>query len=189
MSHDLAALALRAMLTLSPLAAPRETLPGWDETQEARWHRYRSIADDVGAAAEQVCSARPEGAARDRCGRWSVAGLVGVAYHESGFAPDVDAGECYRGGAHAGRCDGGASVSLWQIRVGGEEGALYRRDRRAAATEALRRMGRSMNACRGLPTELRLSAFAGGRCVADGIAAQRSRELWRLIERAETSTR
>lgn len=189
MSHDLAALALRALLALSPLAAPRETLPGWDESQEARWHRYRAIADDIGAAAAHACSARPEGDARARCERWSVAGLVGVAYHESGFAPDVDAGECYRGGAHAGRCDGGASVSLWQIRAGGEEGAVYRRNRRAAAIEALRRMSRSMNACRSLPTPLRLSAYSGGRCAADGIAAQRSRELWRFIERAEAAGR
>ncbi len=186
---DLATLALRALLALSPLAAPREALPGWDETQEARWHRYRSIAGDIGAVAETACLSRPEGAERDRCGRWSVAGLVGVGDHESGWAPDVDAGRCYRGPGHEARCDGGASVSLWQIRAGGEDATRWRQDRRAAAAEALRRMVRSQNACRGLPVELSLSAYAGGRPTREGRAAQASRELWARVVRAEAASR
>ena len=41
---------------------------------------------------------------------------------KSGFAPDVDAGSCYRGLGWERRCDGGRAKSMWQIQVGGAEG-------------------------------------------------------------------
>ncbi|HSM93371.1 MAG TPA: hypothetical protein VLT47_10845 [Anaeromyxobacteraceae bacterium] len=173
-----AALALGALLALSPPDAPHMALPGWAETVEARRARYASFAEDVGAVVDRACRDRELG-----CSRWALAVLLGIAIHESGLAPDVDAGRCYRGSGFEGRCDGGASVSVWQLRAGGEEAALYARDRRAAAREALRRAGRSWNACRRNPTAERLAAYAGGKC--DPAEYRRvSRSLWGSVTRA-----
>lgn len=180
---NLTAIALRMILTLAPVEQPREVLPGWVESPNARMARYVVIAEDVASAAEFSCSGRkPQN--KQRCEIWTTAYAVGTAKHESDFAPDVDLGECYRGkDGKSSRCDSGLSVSMWQIRVGGEEGKLYRHDRRAAAIEAIRRMNRSMNACQKLPVADRLSAYAGGRCEG-ATAILRSRELWALIEKA-----
>ena len=169
-----AALALGVLLTFKAPAA----LPGWHETAEARAARYASIAADVGAVVDHACRDRGPG-----CVRWALGVLLGVAYHESGFRPDVDAGRCYRGPGHERDCDGGASHSLWQLRAGGEEGAVYDHDRRAAAREALRRAGRSWNACRRNPEAERLAAYAGGRC-EPAEARRVSRSLWGSITRA-----
>lgn len=175
----LAAWALRVLLTLSPLTAPREALPGWAETPWERGVRYVAIASDVAAAADEACGSRGEG-----CRRWAVAVLLGVAWHESGFAADVDAGRCYRGRDGKGpRCDGGRAWGLWQMQGSGDEGKAWARDRRAGAREALRRIGRSLRACRRLPREEALSAYAGGRCEG-AEAARRARELHAAVTRA-----
>ncbi len=176
----LAASALAALLTLSPIGAPRETLPGWAETPEARAARYVSIASDIATAATDACGDRA-----DSCRRWAVATLVGIAWHESGFAADVDAGQCYRGRDGKGpRCDGGRAWSLWQLQGGGDEARLWATDRVAAAREALRRAARSANACRGkLPAEEALTAYAGGACSGDA-ARRRARELDAAVRQA-----
>ncbi len=176
----LAASVLAAILTISPLATPREVLPGWAERPEDRAARYQSIASDVATAATDACGERGDG-----CRRWAVATLIGIAWHESGFAPDVDAGRCYRGrDGKSQRCDGGRAWSLWQLQGGGEEARLWATDRMAAAREALRRAGRSTNACRGkLPAEEALTAYAGGTC-SGATARHRARELAADVRRA-----
>lgn len=178
---SLAAAALAVLLALSPLAAPRETLPGWSETTEQRSVRYASIAADIAAAAEEACSDRGPG-----CRRWSVAVLIGVSWHESGWAPDVDSPlGCYRGNDGKGpRCDGGRASTVFQLQGSQEERALWLSDRKAAAREALRRITRSWNVCRALPAEERFAAYAGGNCT-NVVGKKRARELYAAVRRAE----
>lgn len=92
--------------------------------------------------------------------------LVAVAYHESGFAPDVDIGPCYRGPKNnSGRCDGGLAVSMWQIQSVGEDARELFADRRKAARRALLAMRRSAARC--VPKhgrEAGLRAYASGSC-------------------------
>jgi hypothetical protein len=170
--------ALVVLLHLAPADATYERLPGWEEAPEARASRYQSIAADVAAVASQSCGEDIQ------CGRSIVHALIGVAYHESAFAPDVDAGQCYRG--HDGkspRCDGGRSHSIWQLRASGEDAALYDSSRLAAAAEAWRRIRRSSNACRSSDRGARLAVYAGGRC-NDPQMIRVSRELVAAIQRA-----
>jgi len=149
MANPLAAFALAALLVLVPVAK-RSAPPGWTEAEDTYRARLESIANDVGGIARN---------------RFEAALLIGVLVHESAAAPDVDAGNCYRVGRWAPRCDGGRAVSMWQLQdsdPGRRE--VYRTDRRAAAREALRRMLSSMRRCRALDMPLRLSAYAGGDC-------------------------
>lgn len=154
---DLIAYALALLSALVPYArAPR--IPTWTETPEAYAVRLVSIAADIGAVSRT---------------RRDVAALVGVARHESGFAADVDAGQCYRGPGWETRCDGGRAVSIWQMQdASGEHRALYRFDRRAAAREALRRINGSLVTCAHNEPRERLAAFASGTC-AHGHATAR----------------
>jgi hypothetical protein len=160
----LAGIILSALLTLSP--RPSAFLPpGWAETPAEHRARLTSIAADVAAVARTQTEA---------------AILLGIAYHESGFAPDVDAGRCYRGRGWERRCDGGRAVSLWQLQEGdAEKREAMRTSRRAAAVEALRRAAGSMKACRGQGPALAL--YAGGACHRGHRAA---RELDASIRRA-----
>lgn len=177
----LSSLTLSALLSLSPLSAPRESLPGWEETESARAARYQSIAGDIATAATDACGERGEG-----CRRWAVGTLLGLAWHESNFALDTDSpGGCYRGRDGRGpRCDGGRAATIWQLQGSSEERAAWVGDRVQAAREALRRAGRSVNACRGkLPAEEALAAYAGGTCAGD-TARRRARELDAAIRRA-----
>lgn len=181
MPASLASLALSALLTLSPLASPRETLPGWEESETARATRYASIAGDISQAATDACGERGEG-----CRRWAAATLLGLAWHESNFALDTESpGGCYRGRDGRGpRCDGGRAATIWQMQGSADERALWLGDRVAAAREALRRAARSTNACRGkLPSEEALTAYAGGTCTGD-VPRRRARELDAAIRRA-----
>jgi hypothetical protein len=182
----LATAVFAALLSLSPPDATAEQLPGWAETAEARRDRYRSIADDVAAVVEERVTTSGACGSLETCRARAAGMLLGIARHESGFAADVDAGRCYRGRDGKGpRCDGGAAHSMWQLRSGGEEAALFDRDRRAAAREALRRAGRSIGACRALPKEEQLVAYAGGRCVTPHpVAVRRARELHAAAARA-----
>jgi len=187
----LTARALAVLLFLSPVDRPRERLPGWDETNDQRLARYRSIAADVATVALAGC--RGDAA----CARRSVHLLLGVAWHESGFAPDVDAGRCYRGrdGTNH-RCDSGLAHSMWQLRpircaTGPaappcDEATRYDHDRQAAAAEALHRIFGSVRACQrvGAPRDHWLAIYAGGSC-RGVLAQQRSRELHQAVARAE----
>jgi len=139
---------LALLLALAPHARARPA-PGWEEAPAAYQARLSAIAEDIAAVSS---------------GRVDAAALVGVAWHESGFAADVDAGQCYHAAA-SGRCDGGRAASLWQMQdADPERRETYRTNRREAAREALRRIWRSRSACaRNAPAE-RLAAYAGGVC-------------------------
>jgi hypothetical protein len=119
----------------------------------------------------------------------AVALLLALASLESGFAPDVDVGPCYQGGAYHGRCDGGASVSLWQIRIGDgttPEGWTREdlRNRRKAARVALRMAWWSMRRCAGRGQDSGLRAYASGDCNHGQAASAARLELARrLLER------
>lgn len=159
---------LAALLALAP-HPPAHPLPGWTETETAYRARLASIADDVAAVART---------------RTEAAILLGIADHEAHFAADVDAGNCYRGRGWERRCDGGRAVSIWQLQdADPERRETYRTNRRAAATEALRRALASVRGCAtNAPTE-RLARYAGGRC--DGsLARVRARELDASVRRA-----
>jgi len=156
---------IAAMLRLSPLDSPRETFPGWEETADQRRARYVSIAHDVAVAVAEGCIDRSDEAV---CQRSATAFLLGVAWHESGFAFDVDSPlGCYRKGWHVRRCDRGRSVSLWQLQYGTkEERAAWKADRLLAARAALRFIRQSLGACLRLPRERRLAAYADGLCAS-----------------------
>lgn len=174
----LAALALRILLALSPLFQPREELPGFRESPWERGVRYLAISLEVAGAVEEAC------AGREGCQRWALPALLGVAWHESGFAADVDAGTCWRGRDGRGpRCDGGKAATIFQMQGSAAERALWSSSRRQAAREALRRITRSLRACRRLPAAERLAAYASGGCAGEE-PLRRARELHAAVERA-----
>lgn len=143
-----AAAILSALLALSPRPSAHP-LPGWTETEDAHRARLVSIADDIA----DVARTRVEAAL-----------LVGIAWHESGLAPDVDAGRCYHGPGYEGRCDGDRAASIFQLQTGDAEAReRWRTSRHDAAREALRRALGSRSACvpRGLPA---LALYASGSC-------------------------
>ena len=186
MSTTLAAATLAAIVALSPPSAPVETFPGWAETPQQRLTRYHAIADDVAGAVEEMVAAPGACGTLEQCRARAVGLLLGIAWHESGFAPDVDAGQCYRGRDGRGpRCDSGRSHSMWQLRTGGEEAELFAHSRREAAKAALRKARRSLGACHRLPEDERLVAYAGGRCeYPHPVALRRAHELHAAVSRA-----
>lgn len=173
-------LILAAIVSLSPPDGQRLAFPGFLESPEARAARYQSISADIATAATEACGDRGEG-----CARRAASVLLGIAWHESGFAPDTEsAGGCWRGRDGKGpRCDGGRAATLWQMQGSAEERALWLGDRVAAAREALRRASRSTRACAKGPPEEALAVYASGRCDnAEG--RKRARELHAAIARA-----
>jgi len=163
---DLSAAILAALLALAPHDRQRPP-PGWQETRDAYEARLGSIAGDIAAAAE---------GSRERAVK-----LIGVAWHESGFAADVDAGRCAN--ESAGRCDGGRAVSLWQLQDRDRERReVYRGNRREAAREALRRIERSERACAANGPMEALAIYAGGTCSLLSAKAA-ARGLWASVER------
>lgn len=154
-----AAWVLSLIVHLAPPArmAALPAFPGMRETEEQWLARESSIAEDVSAATSDP---------REQ------ALLVAVAYHESGFAKDVDLGPCYRGPNDDGpRCDGGRAASIWQLQTAGDGDAadLFAHRRRAAA-RALSAIRRSARKCVPLfGRDAALRAYASGTC-AKGIA-------------------
>lgn len=150
------------------LAAPRPSSYDPTETPEAMRARYASIADDViavTAAAEPLRGWTREGTAL---------ALLAIAHHESGFAGDVDRGQCKA--TAAGRCDGGLSVCLLQLHSRNpRERAVWAGDRRACLREGLRRARNARWGC-----SVEWQAYASGRC--DG-GAQTGRELAEYVGR------
>jgi|SRR5271166_807204 len=176
-------LALAILNFLSPVHHPRVVLPGWDETSSQRADRYLDIANDVSVVANEMCDGHKA------CAVSTVYMVLGIAWHESGFAPDVDLGNCYRGVDGRGRrCDGGRSHSMWQLQcMNGsqtcEEGRVFDTDRRAAIHEAIRRMWRSLKACSFSRNEERFAVYAGGGCKLPS-AVEKSWELTAFIKKA-----
>lgn len=108
---DLITYVLAAMTTWSPLAEHAA-----DATTDENAARYRSIAVDIAAVAEEEEPIFPKDETRAR----SAIQLAAVAFFEGRFWKFVDEGDCNRvpfGGKHdpRGTCDGGHAFSLWQI--------------------------------------------------------------------------
>jgi hypothetical protein len=179
--------------TLAPLdrASPDREFPGWTETSDERLARYGSIAADLSTF---VLDPETKPAFGGDAGRARTAALLlAIAYHESGFAKDVDLGPCYRGPrGRSSRCDSGMSACVLQIHLGngktpeGWTQADLFADRRKCFAAGLRLVRASLGACRHLPLRDRLSAYASGSC-AHG--AEASRALMDLAERLSTTPR
>lgn len=168
----LSALVVSWMVQLSPpeRAVERVTYPEAVETLEERTGRYMSIAEDVTRAVEWLPTSRQRGAAEL---------LVAIAFHESGFAKDVDLGPCAPGRLKGGGCDHGRARGLWQVQ------AYDFSDREEAARLALKLAYRSMTACRDLPVEERLAVYASGNCKSE-VGRRRSREIWSVLKKVRT---
>lgn len=152
------------MVWLSPIAAAVEHTkePAAVETVEARADRYRGIAvaldEVVSDPAERSVFQGPDGRAR------TGVLLLALSWMESGFRADVDhgVGPAARGGA--------ADSCLMQVRIGsGRTGEGWNHedlttDRTKCFRAGLHLVRQSYGACRGLPPEQRLTAYAAGTC-------------------------
>ncbi len=163
------------MLSLMVAFAPPEAkargeqFPGHEETAAEKSARYESIASDL---FEVVYDPKETPLFRGAKGRARTAALVlAVAYHEGGFAHDVDVGPCYRGKDGRGsRCDHGTSACLMQLHVGtGKTIQGYSHDELFADRKKCFRAGlgllrKSFAECRLLDAKHRLNAYASGVC-------------------------
>lgn len=157
---------LAVLLALAPHGRVRPP-PGWQETHAAYEARLTSVAQDIAAVASTESDA---------------AALIGIAWHESGFAADVDAGTCYRGPGWESRCDAGRAVSLWQLQDRSyERREKMRASRRLAAKEALRRAKASTQQCAQNEPALRFALYASGSC---GHGLRTARELFHAFVKA-----
>lgn len=162
------ALVLSAMVQLAPpeRAATEKAFPGWSETVEARAARYAAIAHDVAEVAES-----PAEALR----------IVAVIHHESGFAADVDAGQCYRGvDGRSGRCDSGKAVCLAQLQpMRRKDREAARTDRKACLRQAVVAIRRSLTMCATNSPEHRYAGLSGS--CSRGLRG--SREIYATLRR------
>lgn len=172
---SLDALVFSWLTALSPL--DREPTRYISESEDDRRARFHEIAFDVSDIAA-------EDSDHPAVQRRAAALLVGIAWHESGFALDVDVGPCASARLQVGGCDSGRAKGLWQIQ------GYDVPTRRDGARLALRLARRSLSACRKLPVPERLAAYAGGTCESLG-GRKRSCELWavvrRLLDRGEST--
>jgi hypothetical protein len=132
--------------------------------------RYESIARDVVSVAfdeaESPLFSGPEGRTQ------TALLMLSVASYESGYRIKVDDGR--------GLGDHGHSYCLMQVKVGrgvtreGWSGTDLVTDRKLCFRAALHILRSSFGACRTLPVDDRLSAYATGHCFADA-AISRSR--------------
>lgn len=166
-------------------------LPGHEETEAEKVARYESFASDL---YEVVYDPSVKSLFAGKRGRaLTAATILGVAYHESGFAHDVDVGPCYRGkNGHDTRCDGGMSACVMQIKIGqgttlrsahGIEGltqAELFQDRKLCFRVGLHMLRRSITSCTKRGPNERLNAYASGRC-DDG--ADRSKEILNIVRK------
>ena len=163
------------MLSLMVAFAPPDAkarasqLPGHAETSVEKSTRYESIAKDL---FDVVYDPKETPLFRGAKGRARTAALVlAVAYHESGFAHDVDVGPCYRGRDGQGaRCDHGRSACLMQLHVGdGKTIQGYTQeelfsDRKKCFRAGLGLLRKSFSECRLQDPRHRLNAYASGVC-------------------------
>lgn len=173
-TEKLAALILSWLIQVAPPArfALIPTYPEAVETVEERHARYVDISQDIAEVVSAEFPDRGPSAARRR----AAALLVGIAWHESGFARDVDVGPCAPGRLKKGGCDSGRAKGLWQIQ------AYEVPTRQDGARLALRLAKRSFTACKKLPVQAQLAAYAAGNC-ASKAGQMRSAELWAMIQR------
>jgi hypothetical protein len=171
---------LALMTTFSPpeRASREHAFPGWAETPEQRVERYRGIAsavrDVVYDPSERPVFGGPKGRAK------TGALLLAIAWHESGYARDVDLGPCWRGRQNDGqRCDFGRAHCLMQIHArdgATEEGWTpdeLKADRSKCFRAGLHLVQKSFAACKSNKMQHRLAAFASGRCSAGQSGSER----------------
>lgn len=141
-----ARLVLLTMFSLAPLDAPRL---GHESAVELR-ARYGEISLAIASAAW-----RPDPVQA----RYRAAILLGIARHESGlFELDVDTGPCTTAAAG---CDGGRSVSVFQLLVkGAEDRRWFQHHRESAAARALQIALGSISSCPHAP----FARYASGSC-------------------------
>lgn len=166
-------------------------LPGHEESAQEKHNRYQSIARDLYAVAYDPATSPIYSGSKGRAA--TAATLLAIAWHESGFAHDVDYGPCYRGKDGKGyRCDSGRSACLMQIQIG--DGTTTKRshgiegltqadlfgDRQACFRAALKLVRNSFSACSKNRADERLNAYASGVC---GLGHQRSKEVFAIHRR------
>lgn len=141
-----ARLILVTMLAMAPLDAQRIS----QETPAELQARYEEISMAIASAAWHPDASQA---------RYRAAILLGIARHESGlFELDVDTGPCR---SAAGDCDGGRSVSIFQLLVRDpKERRWLQHNREAAAARALRIALGSISACPSAP----FARYASGNC-------------------------
>lgn len=161
--------------------AAQPQIPGHEETAEEKRVRYESIATDLYTT---VYDPTVTPLFRGSKGRAMTAVLeLAVAFHEGGFAHDVDKGPCYQGKGFRGRCDGGLAACLMQIELGdgttkeGWSKADLFADRQKCFRAGLSVLRRSMSSCRKLPPQLQLGVYAQGSCTSP-VGQRKSRELY-----------
>lgn len=158
-----------------PRLAAGPQWPGWEETAEQKEARYESFASDLVEAVYDPALKPLFGGKRGRA--LTAAMVLGVAFHESGFAADVDLGPCYRGkNGTDKRCDGGMSACPMQIKIGagtttrgahGIDGLTQAdlfRDRKLCFRVGIHQLRRSLLQCTKRGESERLNAYASGRC-------------------------
>ena len=183
--------------SLITLVSPPERLaalpqwPGYEESAQQKQERYMDIARDLYAVVYDPSTPPlyqgPQGRAT------TAATILAIAWHESGFARDVDVGPCYRGKDNKGvRCDRGRSACLMQIQLGkdglttkahGVEGLSQEdlfHDRKACFRAGLKLIRRSFSACAKEGPDGRLNAYASGTC---GMGFDRSKEMFDIHRR------
>lgn len=175
------------LLSLMTAVAPPDRLarapqlPGYEESAEDKEERYASLASDL---YEVAFDRELTPLFRGKHGRSMTAMLaLAVAFHESGFAKDVDRGPCYRAKGYERRCDGGRAACVMQVEVGegstldGWTKADLFADRQKCFRAGIKILRRSMHTCRDLPVSAQLSIYAGGACHVPAYQ-KKSRELY-----------
>ena len=184
MTSDVADWLLALMVAFAPpeRAEKVDPFPGWEETTEERRERYADIGRDLYAFAYHPDTKPVFGGKKGRAR--TAALLLAIAYHESGFAKDVDKGPCYRGkNGDSARCDSGLSACLMQIHLGKgttPEGWTQKDlfdDRKKCFGAGLRLIRKSFSACRSLPLKHRLNAYASGSCAKGHAGSERLMNL------------
>lgn len=178
---------LQLLITFAPIES-RPQFEGHEETPIETLARYESIAEDIAHVAQNNEPVR----GLDRF--QSAVLLAAMAVGESGLSRDVDLGPCYRGPGLEKRCDEGRSASMWQLQSV-DKAAVFA-NRKLAATIALERLRKSVNACWAMPPRWRLSAYGAGYCTKLPGAAKRfklftnmrGRALWLKAEREKEAT-
>jgi hypothetical protein len=184
-------LALMVQAAPPPRLAAAYQLPGHEETEAEKVARYESFASDLYEVVYDPSVKPLFGGKQARA--LTAATILGVAYHESGFAHDVDKGPCYRGkNGRDIRCDGGMSACSMQIKLGagttlrsahGVEGLTQEDlfgDRKLCFRVGLYMLRRSVTSCTKRGPNERLNAYASGRCDQ---GADRSKEILNIVRK------
>lgn len=184
MRSEVADWLLALMVAFAPpeRAEKHDPFPGWEETTAERRDRYAEIGRDLYAYVYHPDTKPVFGGKKGRARTASL--LLAIAYHESGFAKDVDKGPCYRGkSGNSARCDSGMSACLMQIHIGDgstPEGWTQKdlfADRKKCFAAGLRLIRRSFAACKSLPIKHRLNAYASGSCAKGHEGSERLMNL------------